>query len=303
MALLRSILIIGMENAVCLDLSFNYMNQALMGGQFNSTKKMRGMGQSFEFLPNLNNLEVLSFANNAIGRRISRGLISSSVKYLYFSGNQLSVMWESDNNQYTHFFQNLTSLIYLDISNNNLTSISHEILCNLPGSIEALIISKNQLDYFPCNQAMRDWVYNELTVHLENFGHRRFSLCLEERDWIPGLSCIENLHSAVHNSVKTVFVLSSGSDGGDTVNGVIRQAFYMVQQRLLDEKVDTAVLVLLDEMFPKLKYLELRKSLGTEDPMDYISLRTSATTGSVAVRVVTPLLSSRQQLAASSQDP
>ncbi|XP_062247800.1 toll-like receptor 9 isoform X1 [Platichthys flesus] len=502
--------LLGMEDAVCLDLSFNYMNQALMGGQFNSTKKlvfldlsynrldlyysnafselkstlkvldvsnndfyfrMRGMGQSFEFLPNLNNLEVLSFANNAIGRRISRGLISSSVKYLYFSGNHLNVMWESDNNQYTHFFQNLTSLIYLDISNNNLTSISDEILCNLPGSIEALIISKNQLDYFPwhklkalgnlchldlsennlihwphkhmefganlslldlshnhlsyipqslfketqslqylylshnqikeldhrylptpftkgsglkqlglhhnpfkcdcdtswfvdflrtttvqiphvthiycgfpeskqgksilsmdqhscqdiygslaflicsllaltftvlpllkhlygwdlwyclqvlwaghkgytqlagtdsenrydafvvfdtSNQAMRDWVYNELTVHLENFGHRRFSLCLEERDWIPGLSCIENLHSAVHNSVKTVFVLSSGSDGGETVNGMIRQAFYMVQQRLLDEKVDAAVLVLLDEMFPKLKYLELRKRL------------------------------------------
>ncbi|XP_035015122.1 toll-like receptor 9 [Hippoglossus stenolepis] len=502
--------LLGMENAVCLDLSFNYMNQALMGGQFNSTKKlvfldlsynrldlyyssafselkstlrvldvsnndfhfrMRGMGHSFKFLRDLTHLEVLSLANNAIGMRISQGLISSSVKYLYFSGNHLNVMWESDSNQYTHFFQNLTSLIYLDISNNNLTSISQDILYNLPGSIEVLIISKNQLDYFPwhnltalgnlchldlsenslyhlshkhiefganlslldlshnhlshihqsffkelkslhylylnhnqikeldhqylptpftngsglkqltlhhnpfkcdcdtswfvdflrtspvqiphvtqincgfpeskqgqsilsmdqhscqdtygslaflicsllavtftvlpllkhlygwdmwyclqvlwaghkgytqlagtdsenrydafvvfdtSNQAMRDWVYNELTVHLENFGHRRFSLCLEERDWIPGLSCIENLHSAVHNSVKTVFVLSSGSDGGDTVNGVIRQAFYMVQQRLLDEKVDTAVLVLLDEMFPKLKYLELRKRL------------------------------------------
>ncbi|XP_060930307.1 toll-like receptor 9 [Limanda limanda] len=433
--------------------------------------RMSGMGQSFEFLSKLTNLEVLSFANNAIGMRISQGLISSSVKYLYFSGNHLNVMWKSEDNRYTHFFQNLTSLIYLDISNNNLTSTPKDILCYLPGSLEALIISKNQLDYFPwhnltalgnlchldlsennlfqwphkdiefganfslldlshnhfsyihqslfkeskslqylylshnqikeldhrylptpftngsglrqlslhhnpfkcdcdtswfvdflrtttvqiphvtkihcgfpeskqgqsilsmdqhscqdiygslaflicsllavtftvlpllkhlygwdmwyClqvlwaghkgytqlagtdsenrydafvvfdtnNQAMRDWVYNELTVHLENFGHRRFSLCLEERDWIPGLSCIENLHSAVHNSVKTVFVLSSGSDGGDTVNGVIRQAFYMVQQRLLDEKVDAAVLVLLDEMFPKLKYLELRKRL------------------------------------------
>ena len=479
--------LLGMENAVCLDLSFNYMNQALMGGHFNSTKKlvfldlsynrldlyyssafselkstlrvldvsnndfhfrMMGMGHSFKFLRDLTHLEVLSLANNAIGMRISQGLISSSVKYLYFSGNHLNVMWDSDNNQYTNFFQNLTSLIYLDISNNNLTSISQDILCNLPGSIETLIISKNRLDYFPwhnltalgnlchldlsqnslfhlththiefgsnlallnlshnhfsyipqsffkefkslqylylnhnlikeldhqylpipftngsglkqltlhhnpfkcdcdtswlvdflrttpvhipyltthihcefpeskqgqsilsmdkhscqdiygslaflicsllavtftvlpllkhlygwdmwyclqvlwaghkgytqlagtdsenrydafvvfdtSNQAMRDWVYNELTVHLENFGHRRFSLCLEERDWIPGLSCIENLHSAVHNSVKTVFVLSSGSDGGDTVNGVTRQAFYMVQQRLLDEKV------------------------------------------------------------------
>ncbi|KAK2851482.1 hypothetical protein Q5P01_007758 [Channa striata] len=53
----------------------------------------------------------------------------------------------------------------------------------------------------------------------------------------------------------------NGCNGGERVNGVIRQAFFMVQQRLLDEKVDTAVLVLLDEMFPKLKYLQLRKRL------------------------------------------
>ncbi|KAF3696958.1 Toll-like receptor 7 Precursor [Channa argus] len=52
-----------------------------------------------------------------------------------------------------------------------------------------------------------------------------------------------------------------GFNGGERVNGVIRQAFFMVQQRLLDEKVDTAVLVLLDKMFPKLKYLQLRKRL------------------------------------------
>uniref|UniRef100_A0A8C5H5E1 TIR domain-containing protein n=1 Tax=Gouania willdenowi TaxID=441366 RepID=A0A8C5H5E1_GOUWI len=54
-----------------------------------------------------------------------------------------------------------------------------------------------------------------------------------------------------------MFVLSKGG----TDNGVIRQAFFMVQQRLLDEKVDTAVLVLLDEAFPKLKYLNLRRRL------------------------------------------
>ncbi|XP_040009111.1 toll-like receptor 9 isoform X2 [Xiphias gladius] len=502
---------LGMENAVCLDLSFNYMSQALKTGQFNGMKnlvflnlsynrldlyykaafselkntlkvldvsnneyhfKMRGMGHRFQFLQNLTNLEVLSLANNGIGMRIDQRLISSSLKYLYFYGNQLNVMWESDNNKYTHFFQNLTNLIYLDISNNDLMSISPEVLCNLPGSIKALSISNNLLNYFPwqnisalsnlchldlsqnylfhlpdkviefgahfslldlshnrlsfipeeffrtakslqylylshnqikelnhqylpapfknssalqeltlhanpfkcdCNtswfadflrttpvqipylttrihcefpesqqgksilsmdqrscqdiygslaflvcsflavtftvlpllkhlygwdmwyclqvlwaghkgysqlagtdshchsdafvvfdtrnQAVRDWVYNELTVNLENSGHRRFCLCLEERDWIPGLSCIENLHNAVYNSVKTVFVLSSGSNGGETVNGVIRQAFFMVQQRLLDEKVDAAVLVLLDEMFPKLKYLQLRKRL------------------------------------------
>ncbi|KAL1021622.1 hypothetical protein UPYG_G00015680 [Umbra pygmaea] len=129
--------------------------------------------------------------------------------------------------------------------------------------------SQNQYDAFVVfdtrNEAVRDWVYNELLDQLENAGQRRFRLCLEERDWVPGLSCIENLHSAVYSSMKTVFVLTSGSGGAsggaERVNGVTRQAFYMVQQRLLDEKVDVAVLVLLDEVFPKLKYLQMRKRL------------------------------------------
>ncbi|XP_037540757.1 toll-like receptor 9, partial [Nematolebias whitei] len=502
---------LGMENVVCLDLSFNYMSQTLRGGLFDSMKhlvflnmshnrldlyykdifselnatlkvldvsnndfhfKMKGMGHRFEFLQNLSSLEVLSLANNGIEMRIDQQLKSRSLKYLYFYGNNLGIMWSSANNIYIHFFQNLTNLTYLDISNNNLKSISSEVLCNFPVSIMSLRISHNPLTYFPwqnistlsslchldlshnlmnelapkairfganfsfldlshnhitfipenffseakslrylflshnqikevnhqhlpapflngsglqrltlhenpfkcdCNtswfadylkttsvkipylmtlvrcefpesleghillsmdqrscqeiygslaflfssffavmftvlpllkhlygwdvwyclqilwaglkgysqlpgsdsdhcydafvvfdtrnSAVRDWVYNELTVNLENSDNRRFSLCLEERDWIPGLSCIDNLHNAVHSSVKTVFVLSRGANGSELVNGVIRQAFFMVQQRLLDEKVDAAVLVLLDEMFPKLKYLQMRKRL------------------------------------------
>lgn len=490
---------VGMENAVCMDLSFNYMSQALRRGQFDGLKnlvllnlsynrldlyyddafselhsslkvldvsnnefhfKMRGMGHRLQFLQNLTNLEVLSLANNEIGMRVDQRLISSTVKYLYFGGNHLDIMWAPENNKYTHFFQNLTNLIYLDISNNGLLSVSSEVLCNLPQSIKALRLSNNQLNYFPwknistlsnlrhldlsqnylsylpyrvvefganislldlshnrfssipvdffrktnslqylylnnnqikelnhqylpapfkngsalkkltlhanpfkcdcstswfadflsstpidipylithvhcdypetqqgrsvlsvdqrscqdiygglafllcsfltlalivlpllkhlygwdmwyClqvlwaghkgytqlagtdsqhqydafvvfdtrNKAVRDWVYNELIVNLENSDHRRFCLCLEERDWIPGLSCIENLHNAVYNSVKTVFVLSSGSHGGETVNGVIRQAFFMVQQRLLDEKVSALYFFLLAYAF------------------------------------------------------
>lgn len=478
---------VGMENAVCLDLSFNYMSQALRSGMFNGMTnlvflnlsynrldfyyegafselkttlkvldlsnnefhfKMRGMGHRLVFIQNLTNLEVLSLANNDIGMRIDQRLISSSLTHLYFYGNHLDIMWESDNNKYTHFFQNLTNLTYLDISDNKLISISPEVLCNLPGSIQTLSVSNNLLNYFPwhnlstlsnlrhldlsqnflsylpdkvvefgerfslldlshnrisyipehffssvnslqylylshnqikelnrqflpapfkngsalqklslhanpfkcdcdtswfadflrttpieipyltthvhceypesqqgesilsmdqrscqdiygslaslicsflvvtftvlpllkhlygwdlwyClqvlwaghkgysqlagsdlnyhydafvvfdtnNQAVRDWVYNELTDNLENSRHRRFCLCLEERDWIPGLSCIENLHNAVYSSVKTVFVLCRGATGSETVNGVIRQTFFMVQQRLLDEKV------------------------------------------------------------------
>lgn len=476
----------GLENVGCLDLSFNYMSQTLRGGMFDGMKKlvflnmsfnrldlydahafselkstlklldvsnndfhfkMRGMGHRFWFLKNLTNLEVLSLANNGIGMRIDQRLLSNSLKYLYFSGNHLDIMWGSEN-KYTHFFQNLTKLIYLDISNNGLKSVSPQELINLPISIKGLSISNNLLKYFPwqnistlsnlchlylnrnfltylppngthfgphfslldlshnrftfipedffnkatslkylylnhnqikalssqhlpalfkngssldelalhdnpfkcdcdtswladflrttsiqiphltthvrcefpesqqgkhllsmdqrscqdiygslafvvcslftvmltvvpllkhlygwdvwyclqvlwaghkgysqlpgkdsChhydafvvfdtrNGAVRDWVYNELTVNLERSGNRRFSLCLEERDWIPGISCIDNLHMAVKNSGKTVFVLARGAHGAEIINGVMQQAFFMVQQRLLDEKV------------------------------------------------------------------
>ncbi|XP_062854838.1 toll-like receptor 9 [Trichomycterus rosablanca] len=514
----------GMENAACLDLSFNYISQALNGKQFYYLRKliflnmaynridlyhseafyelrsslkvldlsnnefqflMRGMGHNFTFTKHLDTLEVLSLANNNIGIRISTTLNSTSLKYLFFSGNRLDIMWDTRGDQYITFFQGLINLMYLDISNNQLRSCSPEAIVNLPPSINVLRLDYNQLNYFPwgnisvlkqlchlnlsgnhlsnlpdgnnffssnlrsldlshnrlnvipelffskatsleelmlnhnqlkilemqvlpppfrkgnttCNirdskhsknssckltlhanpftcscatswftdflrttpvnipqlttdvrcgfpesqtginvlsidprscqeifgsvaflctalltiaattipilrhlfgwdlwycfqvlwaghkgyspvhgtnmvnnqydafvvfdtrnKAVRDWIYNEMLINLEGRGRWRFRLCLEERDWVPGLSCIENLHNAVYNSRKTLFVLTN-QGGSASINGMIKQAFFLVQQRLLDEKIDVAVLILLDPVFPKLKYLELRKRL------------------------------------------
>lgn len=492
----------GIEHVVCLDLSFNYMSQTLKSGIFDSMKhlvflnlsynrldlyyaeafselkdtlklldlsnndfhfKMKGMGHRLTFIKNLVNLEVLSLANNGIAMRVDQRLVSSSLKQLYFNGNNLDIMWSTENNQYHHFFQNLTSLTYLDISDNKLRLVSPEVLCNLPRSLQNLSLSNNRLVYFPwenisalsnlrhldlsqnfisflphtviqaaesfslldlshnrinylpqsfflamsslqrlylsnnqlkqfdhqfapfkngsalqmlslhanpfncdCNASwfveflqntlvdiphlttevkceypesqrgksmlsldqrscqdiygslasevcsflvvaftvlpllkhlygwdlwyslqvlwaeykgysqlsgrdvnynydafvvfdtsnldVRDWVYNELLVHLENSAQRRFSLCLEERDWIPGFSCIENLHNAVSSSMKTMFVLSNSTL--EPMSGVIRQAFFMVQQRLLDEKVGHAAFTQPLSRFPNhYKYL------------------------------------------------
>ncbi|XP_056446660.1 toll-like receptor 9 [Gadus chalcogrammus] len=512
----------GMENVVCLNLTYNYANRVLRGRLFDQLKslayldmsynridlyyrdvfselnrtlkvldlsqneyifRMKGIAHNLEFIDRLTNLEVLNLANNGMGQQITPHLRSNSVKYLYFSGNRLDIMWNTEGQTYIHFFQNLKNLIYLDISQNRLRSIENRILCNLPKSIQAISISNNYLSYFTwpnlqclgnlthlnlsgnhlsslhpsitefpphlslldlsgnqitdlpdkffckakalhclylndnflkvlnrqslpplltngtsfqlltlhdnpficdCNnsgldeflrtsntripylttavqcgfpeplqgqhvltvdqrscqeiygglafllstlftcafialpllrhlygwdvwyclqilwagckgylhssascspkhydafvvfdtnnQDVRDWVYNELVIRLESSGHRRFSLCLEERDWVPGLSCIENLHHAVHSSEKTVFVLSNGRRNGvgeATVNGLIQQTFFMVQQRLLDEKVDVAVLILLDKMFPKLKYLQLRTRLCKKSVMSW----------------------------------
>ncbi|XP_066499596.1 toll-like receptor 9 [Hoplias malabaricus] len=508
----------GMEKAVCLDLSYNYMSQTLSGQQFypltnlvylnmahnridlyfneafqelKDTLKvldlsnnefhflMRGIGHRFTFIKKLTSLEALSLANNNIGLRISNILTSTSLKYLSFSGNRLDIMWDTKGDQYIRFFQGLTKLMYLDISDNQLRSFPPEAIVNLPLSIRVLRVDSNLLNFFPwanisilsqlcflnlsgnhltelsdrvipfgrnlssldlshnrlstipesffrgatglkdlrlnhnqlkilekqvlptslmsvicttayrtkkckltlhanpficscatswfveflrgsplfiphlttdvrcgfpesqtgvnvlsidprscqeilgsvaflctslltvaataipllkhlygwdlwyCfqimwagqkgytplegdnsadnehdafvifdtkNKAVRDWIYNEMVINLERRGRWRFRLSLEERDWVPGVSCIENLHSAVYNSRKTVFVLSNNG-GCTSVNGIIRQAFLLVQQRLLDEKVDVTVLVLLDPLFPKPRYLQMRKRL------------------------------------------
>lgn len=500
----------GMEQAECLDLSFNYISQALNGKQFYRLNKliyltmaynridlyyseafnelksslkvldlsnndfhflMRGMGHNFTFIKNLARLEVLSLADNKIGIRISTTLNSTSLKYLFFSGNRLDIMWDTRGDQYISFFQGLIYLSYLDISNNQLRYCSPEAIVNLPSNINVLRMDSNQLNYFPwanvsvlqhlmylnlsgnhlsnlsdgsnlssnlrsldlshnrlnvipelffskatslkelmlnnnqlkslemqvlpppfrkgntpciltihanpficscatssftdflrtspliipqlttdvrcgfpesqtginifsidprscqeifgsvaflctalltiaattipilrhlfgwdlwyCfqvlwaghkgystingtnmvnnqydafvvfdtrNKAVRDWIYNEMLINLEGSGRWRFQLCLEERDWVPGLSCIENLHNSVYNSRKTVFVLTNQGDSS-SINGMIKQTFFLVQQRLLDQKNDVAVLILLDPVFPKLKYLELRKRL------------------------------------------
>ncbi|XP_053480711.1 toll-like receptor 9 [Ictalurus furcatus] len=507
----------GMEKTMCLDLSYNYMSQTLNGQQFYPLTKlvylnmahnridlyfneafqelrrtlkaldlsnnefhfqMRGIGHRFTFIKNLTSLEVLSLANNNIGMRISNTLYSTSLKCLLFSGNRLDIMWDTSGDQYIRFFQGLTNLTYLDISDNKLRSCSPEAIVNLPPSIRVLKMDSNLLNYFPWNnisvlsqlcylnlsgnylfnlpdsviyfgiklrsldlshnrlsaipesffsqatglkelmlnhnqlkilemhalppslqkgnticitsktsckltlhanpftcscatswftdflrtspvdiphlttdvrcgfpesqtgvnvlsidprscqeifgsvsflftflltiaataipllrhlygwdlwycfqilwaghkgytplhgnnmnnqhdafvvfdtknKAVRDWIYNEMLINLESRGRWKFRLCLEERDWIPGVSCIENLHNAVYNSRKTVFVLTN-QGGCASVNGVIKQAFILVQQRLLDEKVDVAIVVLLDPLFPKLKYLQMRKRL------------------------------------------
>ncbi|TRY66066.1 hypothetical protein DNTS_033192 [Danionella cerebrum] len=502
----------GMGNVVCLDLSYNYISQTLNGEQFSPLSSvaylnmaynridlysdkcfletsatltaldlsnnefhfvMKGMGHSLSFLANMASLKVLSLANNHIGMRMSTIPNSTSLKYLIFSGNRLDIMWNSWRNQYLHFFQGLTNLTYLDISENRLKTISPEALVNFPLSLRALRVDLNMLTHFPwanasvlqqlcylnlssnllsylpntnfdlrfvdldlshnqlvvipkaflsravnlknlrlnnnqlkildiqalpvsfhgkqyenrssgklalhgnpftcscvisqfakflretdlyipylttqvhcgfpqslagvsllsvelrscqdmyggvsylCtsllvvaatvipllkhlygwdlwyliqiwwtghkghsaaqgnvnenqfdafvvfdtdNKAVREWIYKEMVMRLENRGRWQFSLCLEERDWLAGVSCIENLHKSVYNSRKTVFVLN-GPSGRAQTNGVVRQAFLMVQQRLLDEKLDVAIHVWLDPLFPKFKYLQMRKRL------------------------------------------
>uniref|UniRef100_A0A8C4XIN1 Toll-like receptor 9 n=1 Tax=Erpetoichthys calabaricus TaxID=27687 RepID=A0A8C4XIN1_ERPCA len=105
-----------------------------------------------------------------------------------------------------------------------------------------------------------DWVYNELRVQLEENGIHRFRLCLEERDWLPGMSSIENLYNSVVNSKVTLFVLTKEN----CMSGVLREAFFIAQQRLLDEKKDVMIFILLEKAWRTSRYLQLRRHLCSE---------------------------------------
>ncbi|XP_069746073.1 toll-like receptor 7 isoform X2 [Narcine bancroftii] len=105
--------------------------------------------------------------------------------------------------------------------------------------------------------AVADWILKELIYNLEVRSQPRFSLCLEERDWVPGKLIMDNLSQSIHQSRKTIFVLTHGY----IRTGNFRTAFYMAHQRLLDEKVDVIILIFLERVLQRSKYVRLRKRL------------------------------------------
>uniref|UniRef100_H3BAI6 Toll like receptor 8 n=1 Tax=Latimeria chalumnae TaxID=7897 RepID=H3BAI6_LATCH len=112
-----------------------------------------------------------------------------------------------------------------------------------------------------------DWVVNELCVHLEN-EKRSFLLCLEERDWEPGIAIVNNLSRSITESRKTVFVLTDKY----VKSGTFRTAFYyyyMTHQRLMDENMDVIVLIVLEPVLQHSQYLRLRRRLCGSSILDW----------------------------------
>ncbi|KAI5174438.1 Toll-Like Receptor 9 [Manis pentadactyla] len=106
--------------------------------------------------------------------------------------------------------------------------------------------------------AVADWVYNELRVRLEERrGRRALRLCLEERDWLPGKTLFENLWASIYCSRKTLFVLAQT----DRVSGLLRASFLLAQQRLLEDRKDVVVLVILCPDAHRSRYVRLRQRL------------------------------------------
>ncbi|XP_066507030.1 toll-like receptor 8b [Hoplias malabaricus] len=102
-----------------------------------------------------------------------------------------------------------------------------------------------------------DWVLNHLRVELEDKGEKVRPLCLEERDWTPGSSIMENLNQSIRWSRKTVFVLTQGFVSSE----IFKVAACLAQQRLLEEGVDVMVLILLEPVLQRSRILHLRRCL------------------------------------------
>ncbi|KAM8856008.1 toll-like receptor 7 [Spinachia spinachia] len=115
------------------------------------------------------------------------------------------------------------------------------------------------------DSAVTEWVMKEMCAHLEERGDRRLALCLDERDWIPGCPLIDNLSQSIHNSKRTVFILTRSY----LKSGNFKTAFYMANQRLMDEKNDVIVLIFLEKVACDSKYLRLRKRLFKRSVLEW----------------------------------
>ncbi|XP_007949818.2 toll-like receptor 8 [Orycteropus afer afer] len=113
------------------------------------------------------------------------------------------------------------------------------------------------ISYDTKDVSVTDWVVNELRFHLEESEDKNVLLCLEERDWDPGLAVIDNLMQSINQSKKTIFVLTKKY----AKNWNFKTAFYLALQRLMEENMDVIIFILLEPVLQHSQYLRLRQRI------------------------------------------
>ncbi|XP_034042485.1 toll-like receptor 8 [Thalassophryne amazonica] len=109
------------------------------------------------------------------------------------------------------------------------------------------------------------WVMGDLRLKLEDESDKSLPLCLEERDWTPGVPLLENLTQSIRYSRKTLFVLTQSY----VKTGIFRLAVYLAHQRLLDENKDVIVLLMLEPVLQHSHFLRLRRRLCGKSVMEW----------------------------------
>ncbi|KAM6934656.1 toll-like receptor 8 [Xenentodon cancila] len=110
-----------------------------------------------------------------------------------------------------------------------------------------------------------EWVMKTLRVKLEEEGEKCLPLCLEVRDWPPGVPLVDNLMQSIQYSRKTLFVLTEGY----VKTGVFKMAMYLAHQRLLDENLDVIVLLMLEPVLQQSHFLRLRRRLCEKSVVEW----------------------------------
>ncbi|KAJ8407062.1 hypothetical protein AAFF_G00287380 [Aldrovandia affinis] len=119
--------------------------------------------------------------------------------------------------------------------------------------------------YNTTDPLVSDWVLNHLRVELEERGEKFRPICLEERDWTPGVPTIDNLSQSIGWSRKTVFVLTEAY----VRSGTFKMAFYLAHQRLLDDDTDVMVLLLLEPVRTLSRFVRLRRRLCEHSVLEW----------------------------------
>lgn len=110
-----------------------------------------------------------------------------------------------------------------------------------------------------------EWVSSQLVPTLESEG---LSICVHERDFVPGQWIVDNIIQCVESSYKTIFVLSNNFVKSDWCT----YEFFFAQHRAISIKDDSLVFIMLEpipkDSLPK-KFLKLRSLLSQQTYLEW----------------------------------
>ncbi|NXP06709.1 TLR5 protein, partial [Thinocorus orbignyianus] len=106
-----------------------------------------------------------------------------------------------------------------------------------------------------------EWVQNSLLKHLDSqyFEKNRFTLCFEERDFLPGEEHISNIRDAIWNSRKTVCIVTRQF----LKDGWCVEAFNFAQSRYFSDLKDVLIMVVVGSLsqYQLMKHKPIRNFL------------------------------------------
>ncbi|NWI85008.1 TLR5 protein, partial [Pitta sordida] len=118
-----------------------------------------------------------------------------------------------------------------------------------------------------------EWVQNALLKHLDSqyFKKNRFTLCFEERDFLPGEEHINNIRDAIWNSRKTICIVTRQF----LKDGWCVEAFNLAQSRYFCDLKDVLIMVVVGSLsqYQLMKHKPIRNFLKRNQylrwPEDY----------------------------------